>query len=120
MLLCLDEGAVTNALQKITGPVKKILDVKKTYPLLRETILDILMRWRRGTRIRPIDYDVSIHPAIGAQSVLGWNNFVLGRWSLEWQVIQALHYLSLSSKQTSLWWATAVINQLFLTAWDMW
>ena len=84
VLLCPDGGAVTNTLPKITGPVKKILDEKNTYPLLRDVILDILTRWRHGTRIRLIDYDVSICAAIGAQSVLGWNNFVLGRWSLEW------------------------------------
>ena len=117
VLLCPDGGAVTNTSQKITGPVKKLLDAKNTYPLLRDYILDILTRWRRGTRIRPIDYDISIRPN---QSVLGWNNFVLGRWSSAWHVIQARHFRSISSKQTSLWWATAVINQLFLTAWDIW
>jgi len=63
VLLCPNDGAVTNALHKITCPVTKLLDEKNTYPLLREAILDILTRWRRGTRIRPIDFDVSIRPA---------------------------------------------------------
>ena len=70
MLLCPDGGAVTNTLQKLTGPVKTLLDEINTYPLLRDTILEILTRWRCGTRIRPIDYDVSIRSVIGAQSVL--------------------------------------------------
>ena len=98
VLLCPDGGAVTNTLQKITGPVKTLLDEKNTYLLLRDAILDILTRRRHGTRIRPIEYDVSIRSAIGAQSVLGWNNFVLGRWSSKWQMIQARHYRSISSK----------------------
>jgi len=42
VLLCPDDGTVTNALQKITGPVTKLLDEKKTYPLLRNAILNIL------------------------------------------------------------------------------
>ena len=78
VFLCPDGGAITNTLQKITGPVKTLLDAENTYPLLRVAILDIWTRWRRGTRIRPIDYDVSIRSVIGAQSVLGWTNFVLG------------------------------------------
>ena len=41
-LVCPDDGAVTNALQKITDPVKTLLDEKNTYPLLRYAILDIL------------------------------------------------------------------------------
>jgi len=98
VLLCLDGGAVTNALQKITGPVKKLLDAKNIYPFLRDDILYKLTRWRRGTSIHPIEYGASIRAAIGAQSVLGWNNFVLGQWSPEWQVIQARHYRSISSK----------------------
>ena len=37
-----------------------------------------------------------------------------------WRTLQHSHYVSIGSKRTSLRWATTVIHQLLLTAWDLW
>ena len=52
--------------------------------------------------------------------MLGWDNFVLGRWCPSWKKHQDAYYSSTGSLRTSLRWATAVIHKLLLTAWDLW
>ena len=48
------------------------------------------------------------------QRLLGWDNFVLGRWVPEWRHVQVIHYKHISSRKSSLRWAAAVIHRLFL------
>ena len=52
---------------------------------------------------------------------MGWENFMLGRWSPSWRAHQdAYYYAEIRSKRSSLRWATAVIHKLLLISWDFW
>jgi hypothetical protein len=78
---------------------------------------------REGKTIKPSDHPqmFGIREAVRDQNKhLGWNNFVLGRWSPKWQIVQQQFYTRTNSKQTSKRWATAIIHKLLLTVWDQW
>jgi hypothetical protein len=51
---------------------------------------------------------------------LGWDNFVLRRWSPKWQLAQQKFFIQTKSKRTSKRWATSIIHKLLLTEWDQW
>ena len=55
-----------------------------------------------------------------SQSEIGWDNFLLGRWSPAWRLLQTDHYKALGSLKSGRRWAAAVIHQLMMTAWDLW
>ena len=61
-----------------------------------------------------------IYDAIEDQNEIGWDNYMLGRWSKKWQSIQKLHFDSISSKQSPKRWTSASIQQFMLTCWDIW
>ena len=87
-----------------------------------EIILEILKSRRRG--YRP-DFTVTyttpeLKDAIRAQQKIGWDNFVLGRWSPLWQTVQAKYVSSFGSKPFPRQWAIAVIEKLVMITWDMW
>jgi len=92
-------------------------------PLLHQGyyIIAILPAWRRGKLITVEDFaDVfGLHEALDNHTILGWNNFLFGQWSLKWQV-QAKYFASISSWKTSKRWATAILHQFYMNAWDMW
>ena len=77
---------------------------------------------RRGEPITAADFstEFGLHEAIEEQETLGWNNYLLGRWSPKWQQVQAQYFASISSQKTSRRWATAILHQFFMNAWDMW
>jgi hypothetical protein len=60
------------------------LEASYTAPSLKKAILTILLEWREGKKITPLDHPsiFGIREAIKDQNNgLGWDNFVLGRWS---------------------------------------
>jgi hypothetical protein len=120
VLHCPDTKAVSFAKQKIQHHIPSTLEEHDTEPALSEAIQKILLHWRQGLPIRPTDFPISIRDLIREQSLLGWDNFVLGRWCPSWRKHQDEYYSSTGSLRTSLRWATAVIHKLLLTAWDLW
>jgi hypothetical protein len=113
------------------NPVKETLDETliptmestNTAPSLQKALLQILLKWREGRKITPTNYPeiFGIQEAIRDQNRgLGWSNFVLGRWSPKWQLVQQQFYIRTKSKRTSKRWATAIIHKLLLTIWDQW
>jgi hypothetical protein len=89
-------------------------------PSLKKALLLIL---QKGKTIKPSDHQqiFGIREAARDQNKhLGWNNFVLGRWSPKWQKVQQQFYTQTNSKRTSERWATAIIHKLLLTVWDQW
>ena len=95
----------------------------KTAPSLQKTILLILLKWREGKKITPSDHPqiFGIREAVRDQNkYLGWNNFILGRWSPKWQTVQQQFYTHTKSKRTSKRWASSIIHKLLLTVWDQW
>ena len=61
-----------------------------------------------------------LQQAFWEQAKIGWNNFVLGRWSKKWQLIQQAPYKRCSLSNTSRQWAVAIIAKLHDIAWDRW
>lgn len=55
-----------------------------------------------------------------AQDAIGWLCFMYGFWSLEWIGIQQAYLVSLQSKISVKRWSSAIIQKLWLIAWDMW
>ena len=119
-LHCPDVQAVITAKAAITGPLQARLDKQSTQPSLSTAIVDIYTKLRTNRIPYRYHYDYCLAGAIAAQQKIGWDNWLLGRWSPKWQEIQAAHYTSIGSKRTSHRWATAIINQFFLTSWDLW
>jgi hypothetical protein len=58
--------------------------------------------------------------ASGHQAEIGWNNFVLDRWSVKWGEAQQRHYNRIGSKRTSKRWAAAILHKLAMIWWDLW
>ena len=104
VLLCPDHKAKKILENKLHGPIR------------------ILSHWRAGRRIKRSEFIRSdgIRDAVRDQEKIGLTNFVLGRWSPKWQIIQSKHYKWIYSKKLPRRWATTIIRRLFLVPWDMW
>ena len=103
--------------------LRACLSKEVTHPGLAAAISTILSLWQKGATIQ-----VSLlpggprvrHAANLQQSLLGWNSFVSGQWHWAWQELQANYLQSIGSRRAGKRWATAIIRQFFLIAWDMW
>ena len=123
VLRCQDKKSKVNFKEKLDETLIPTMESTNTAPSLQKALLQILLKWRDGKKITPTDYPVifGIREAIRDQNRgLGWNNFVLGRWSPKWQLAQQQFYTCTKSKRTSKRWATAIIHKLLLTIWDQW
>jgi hypothetical protein len=108
------------SLNKVLTPS---LEASNTAPSLKKAILTILLKWREGEKITPSDHPsvFGIREAIKDQNYgLGWDNFILGRWSPRWQLAQQKFFIETKSKRTSKRWATSILHKLLLTVWDQW
>jgi hypothetical protein len=123
VLRCQDKKSKMNFKEKLDEILIPTMESTNTAPSLQKALLQILLKWRDGKRITPNDYPeiFGIREAIRDQNRgLGWNNFVLGRWSPKWQLTQQQFYTRTKSKRTSKRWASAIIHKLLLTIWDQW
>ena len=93
-----------------------------TDPTLHSLIVEILKHHRRGTvrRFRPRSYFGDYSRAVEEQRRIGWDGFLLGRWSPRWQEIQARYYRTTYNRKSSKRWATAIIKKMMQIVWDMW
>lgn len=68
---------------KNINSVRKHLSQQEIYPQLQATIIKILKKWREQSPINPTSFatDFGIREAIKDQATIGWDNFILGRWS---------------------------------------
>ena len=98
------------------------MDKVPTYPPLSAAILDILKKWRQGIPIQPNTYTTTygVQKAVEMQGILGWENFVLGRWSRTWQQVQWNYYNLIKSKRSPQRWTVAMIKKMIDVCWDMW
>ena len=122
ILVCTNQKAKEFYLTKINVDLRKELEAKQTSPTLIITLLDILRNWRRNNPINISNFDRSslIGKAITEQQKIGWNNFVIGRWSKVWEKVQHEYYLSINSQRTSFIWAISIIKKFLLINWEVW
>ena len=59
-------------------------------------------------------------PKDGLTSLIGWTNFLCGRWGVKWKEAQQRHYLGMKSRKLARLWVIAIIKKLLLLQWDMW
>ena len=87
ILVCANVKAKRFFLTKIKVKLKKELEMKQTLPTITITILDILTSLRNNNIINISKYDVisTVGQAVREQNQIGWNNFMIGRWSKKWE-----------------------------------
>ena len=78
--------AIEQVIERMEGPLTKALDMHATAPCIKAVILAILPAYRREEPITAAEFaDVfGLQEAIEDQASLGWNNYLLGRWSPTW------------------------------------
>ena len=54
------------------------------------------------------------------QEEIGWVNFVLGRWTTKWLVVQNNYYSRLNVRKSSKRWVIAIIHKLLMITWNFW
>jgi hypothetical protein len=120
-----DQSAYRSELAGIAGILSVVAITIQHYDITKGSItvaLDGYSAQDQSATKTPLRIDQpGIREAVRDQNNhLGWNNFVLGRWSPKWQKVQQQFYTQTNSKQTSKRWATAIIHKLLLTVWDQW
>jgi hypothetical protein len=119
VLLCRNKSSKENFKKKLAEYLTPTLESNMTAPSLKKALLLILLKWREEETIKPSDHpqNFGIREAVRDQNIhLGWNNFVLGRWSPKWQKVQQQFYTQTNSKRTS----KPIIHKLLLAVWDQW
>jgi hypothetical protein len=123
ILLCQNRASKENFKKNLDKVLTPSLEASNTAPSLKKAILTILLKWREGKKITPSNHPsiFGIREAIKEQNNrLGWDNFLLGRWSPKWQLAQHKFFIQTKSKRTSKRLATSIIHKLLLTVWDQW
>ena len=52
--------------------------------------------------------------------MVGWFNFVLGRWTYKWEVVQQSHDKRIDSWKTNKQWAITILLKFSMICWDLW
>ena len=121
VLLCSNQKTKSNFNLNL-AKIRNCLSTNQTLPRLQRTIITILKKWRNGRTITKSEFtkDFGIRDAIEDQANIGWNNFVMGRWSKKWRLVQQRYIKQTKSKRSSLRWTTSIINKLLNVVWDIW
>jgi hypothetical protein len=61
-----------------------------------------------------------IHAAATTQDRIGWRNFVEGKISKEWRILQSRHYLEIASRRSGDRWAEKLVTKLLELVHSMW
>jgi hypothetical protein len=113
VLLC--PGQSTLALwNKVLTSLSNWMTSVQTAPCIMEAILIGLNNWRFGYTT-PL-----ICVALAQQFDIGWNLFLKGWLSIEWETAQQSHYSSLHSLRTGQKRITHLIRHCWKIAWDLW
>ena len=122
ILHCSNARAKTHFHKKVKNDIIPNCVNSETFPPLTECIKTVLTLWRNGSHIPPSMFPTAhgIRDAVEEQKEIGWDNFMLGRWSNKWQTVQKNHLNSIGSKRSPKRWTAAIIRQFMLTCWDIW
>ena len=58
--------------------------------------------------------------ALRAQTRIGWDNFLIGRWSVEWSRLQQAYYSQAGSRKSALQWLICTLHLLIQGQWHLW
>ena len=90
----------------------------KTEPTMRKALVAHLRLWHSDEHLYYIPF--TLRKAFDEQDKIGWDTFLFGFVSLEWQKLQNEHYASMGSLRTGKRWVSALIRKLWEVAWDQW
>jgi hypothetical protein len=94
----------------------------KTCPAIAKAIRSRLRTWRNNTRkdhLRGFRFR-GLKAVILDQDRLGWDAAFEGKWHVGWAEVQDTYFKHLGSQRSGKRWLVALIQKLWLTAWDLW
>ena len=125
-LTCPDPAA-TNVFNKGIKDLEKIMIENDTHLKLKETIINALKSTQANrvpaiNRCNNVVFDVGLSLAgiLDSQKLMGWKNFMLGRWSPKWREAQRRHYIRIGSKKSAKQWTIAILHKLQLIRNNLW
>ena len=90
-----------------------------TSPEIRFSIITGIRRWRDGKSLfRPRGNE--IRQVNDAQALIGWENVLRGRLSLQWREFQRRYYERTNSKRSADGWIATLIGKLWDLGWSIW
>ena len=122
VLKCPNNKAKELFTHKVNNKLKQTLEKESTCPNLQEIILEVLKSHCYGLQpnfTKPYT-NPKLKAAIRAQQKIGWDNFVLGRWSPLWQIVQTRYLLTFENQRSPQRWAIEIIKKMTMITWDMW
>ena len=94
----------------------------KTCPAVMKAIRSRLRTWRNNTRkvhLREFRFR-GLQEVILNQDRMGWDAAFEGKWHVGWAEVQETYYKFIGSQKSGRRWLVALIEKLWLTAWDLW
>ena len=116
---CMGHGSQDIFESSITS-VQKHLTKQKTCPILQQSLIKCLRKFRMDQPIDPNDFPLPVRLAVHDQNKIGWLDLLEGRASKQWQLIQMQYYKDKDMKKSSKKWIKGVLVQLIHLAWKQW
>ncbi len=104
--------------RKAIADLETWMESVQTDPEVQEVIIAKLISWWSGSEN---NYTVpfQLQPAVQQQNDIGWNNFLEGWVSFEWELVQQAYYDLIQSRRSGLRWLSSMIKKLWQVAWDL-
>jgi hypothetical protein len=115
---CKDSGA-RDLWDKAVASIELTLRRLDTEPTIRHLILLYLKGWQTSEDITYLP-PRALEAAVQEQIRIGWHRFYEGWLSKQWMILQQCHYTTTKSTKSGRRWATALIQKMWDTAWDLW
>ena len=94
----------------------------RTCPAVMKAIRSRLRTWRNNTRkahLREFRFH-GLQQVVLNQDRLGWEAAFEGKWHVGWEEVQDTYFKFIGSRRSGKRWLIALINKVWLTAWDLW
>jgi hypothetical protein len=118
VIVCTGSGAEQEWINRVTNLGLWLIEVN-THPSTRSCILASLMA-RSTTTLFVTHSDPSCQISAAEQDEIGWQNFVEGKISRSWGILQLQHYQDQHSKRTVDKWTSGLVTQLLELTHGMW
>ena len=117
------QGPTANAIwEDKEKELVKWMAKNKTCPAIMQAIRSRLRTWRNNTRkvhLRQFRFH-GLKQVIVNQDRLGWEAAFEGMWHVGWAEVQDTYFRYIGSRRSGKRWLIALINKVWLTAWDLW
>ena len=91
---------------------------RKSHPAVTNAIIMFVDAWRNETTVPDTyDYEPNLQVALAEQSKMGWDNFIMGRLSIQWKAVFVSMYKDYKTKQVT---SANMIGQMYDILFQMW